>query len=220
MDAWIDWLHAEKLANDQRCAASKPMAHMHAHHDHRTYWLERIRALPLPPKIRIMNGAAAQERAIAAAACAALPEQIELIAGPGCPVCICPEEDVTRRSSWLCRTRRAAGVRRHVARARECAEERAALAGAGEGAGADIRPIASLLEAVRIAEAEHDRTVVLFATGFETTIAPVAAMLMAKPPPIYSCCCPADSRGPRWQCCSSLAKPPLTHWWRRVTWRR
>jgi SOS response regulatory protein OraA/RecX len=36
MDAWIDWLHAEKLANDRRCAASKAKAHMHAHHDHRT----------------------------------------------------------------------------------------------------------------------------------------------------------------------------------------
>jgi hydrogenase nickel incorporation protein HypB len=36
MDAWIDWLHAEKLANDRRCAASKPVAHTHAHHDHRT----------------------------------------------------------------------------------------------------------------------------------------------------------------------------------------
>ena len=58
-------------------------------------WLERIRALPLPPKIRIMNVCGGHERAIAAAGLrTALPEQIELIAGPGCPVCICPEEDV------------------------------------------------------------------------------------------------------------------------------
>ena len=59
------------------------------------HWLERIRALPLPPKVRIMNVCGGHERSIAAAGLrTALPEQIELIAGPGCPVCICPEEDV------------------------------------------------------------------------------------------------------------------------------
>ena len=58
-------------------------------------WLERIRALPLPRRVRIMNVCGGHERAIAAAGLRlALPEQIELIAGPGCPVCICPEEDV------------------------------------------------------------------------------------------------------------------------------
>ena len=147
-------------------------------------WLERIRALPLPPKIRIMNVCGGHERAIAAAGLrTALPEQIELIAGPGCPVCICPEEDVYEAIQLALQERvvlLAFGdmlrVPVNVPKSEPRSLEQA------KAAGADIRPIASPLEAVRIAEAEHDRTVVLFATGFETTIAPVAAMLMAKPP--------------------------------------
>ncbi len=58
-------------------------------------WLERIRALPLPGRVRIMNVCGGHERSITKAGLrAALPESIELIPGPGCPVCICPEEDV------------------------------------------------------------------------------------------------------------------------------
>jgi hydrogenase expression/formation protein HypD len=44
-------------------------------------------------------------------------------------------------------------------------------------AGGDVRPIASPLEAARIAAACPDREVVFFAAGFETTAAPVAAMM-------------------------------------------
>jgi hydrogenase expression/formation protein HypD len=43
--------------------------------------------------------------------------------------------------------------------------------------GADVRPVASPMEVVRLAEQQPDRRVVFFATGFETTTAPVAAML-------------------------------------------
>jgi hydrogenase expression/formation protein HypD len=46
-----------------------------------------------------------------------------------------------------------------------------------KAAGADVRPIASPTEAVRIARADPGRAVVFFAAGFETTTAPVAAML-------------------------------------------
>ena len=44
-------------------------------------------------------------------------------------------------------------------------------------AGADVRPIASPQEAVAIARANPGRAVVFFVAGFETTAAPVAAML-------------------------------------------
>jgi hydrogenase expression/formation protein HypD len=48
--------------------------------------------------------------------------------------------------------------------------------------GADIRPIASPGEAVRIAREAPDRAVVFFAAGFETTTAPVAAMMQEGVP--------------------------------------
>ena len=58
-------------------------------------WLERIRALPLRRRVRLMNVCGGHERSITMAGLrAALPRDVELIPGPGCPVCICPEEDV------------------------------------------------------------------------------------------------------------------------------
>mgnify|MGYP000938545526 FL=1 len=58
-------------------------------------WLERIRALDIASPVRIMNVCGGHERTIAMAGLrSALPPQIELIAGPGCPVCVCPEEDI------------------------------------------------------------------------------------------------------------------------------
>lgn len=58
-------------------------------------WLERIRALALPDNIRLMNVCGGHERAISMAGLrTALPDNIELIPGPGCPVCVCPEEDI------------------------------------------------------------------------------------------------------------------------------
>jgi len=147
-------------------------------------WLQRIRALPLPPKVRIMNVCGGHERAIANAGLRlALPEQIELIAGPGCPVCICPEEDVYEAIQLAVHERvvlLAFGdmlrVPVNVPKSEVRSLEQA------RAAGADVRPIASPLEAVRIAEMQADRTVVFFAAGFETTTAPVAAMLAAGVP--------------------------------------
>ena len=58
-------------------------------------WLARIGDLPLPGPVKIMNVCGGHERTITHAGLrAALPGTIELIPGPGCPVCICPEEDV------------------------------------------------------------------------------------------------------------------------------
>ena len=48
--------------------------------------------------------------------------------------------------------------------------------------GADIRPISSPQEALKIARGNPDRQVVFFVAGFETTMAPVAAMLMEGVP--------------------------------------
>lgn len=147
-------------------------------------WLERIRALDLGEKVRIMNVCGGHERSIAMAGLrGALPGAVELIPGPGCPVCVCPEEDVYD-AIRLALTEHVillafgdmlrVPVNAPKREPRSLEEARAA--------GADVRPIASPLEAVRIARAEPDRTVVFFAAGFETTTAPVAAMLAAGVP--------------------------------------
>lgn len=142
-------------------------------------WLERIHSLPIKNKLRIMNVCGGHERSITMAGLrGALPKQIELIPGPGCPVCVCPEEDVYQaiqlalhENIILVAFGDMLRVPVNVPKADSRSLEQA------KASGADIRPIASPSEAVRIAREHPDRDVVFFAAGFETTTAPVAAML-------------------------------------------
>ena len=135
--------------------------------------------MPLDGPVRIMNVCGGHERSITSAGLrGALPSQVELIPGPGCPVCICPEEDVFEAMQLALNeelTLVAFGdmlrVPVNVPRSEPRSLEQA------KAAGADIRPIASPAEAVAIARQDPERPVVFFAAGFETTTAPVAAML-------------------------------------------
>ena len=147
-------------------------------------WLAKIRALPLDRRVRIMNVCGGHERSITLAGIrSALPQTVELIAGPGCPVCICPEEDVYQAIQLALHAdvilvafgdmlRVPVNVPKGEVRSLEQAK----------ASGADIRPIASPREAVRIARENPGRAVVFFAAGFETTTAPVAAMLLEGVP--------------------------------------
>ncbi len=142
-------------------------------------WLERIRTLNLPGKVRIMNVCGGHERAITMAGLRnVLPEHIELIPGPGCPVCVCPEEDIHQAMQLAMQegvVLLAFGDMLRVPINLPRREIRSLAAARANGA--DVRPIASPVEAVKIARANADREVVFFAAGFETTTAPVAAML-------------------------------------------
>lgn len=147
-------------------------------------WLGRIRALPLTRRVRIMNVCGGHERAITLAGLrGVVPPQIELIPGPGCPVCVCPEEDVHHAMQLALRAnvilaafgdmlRVPVNVPKGEPRSLQQARE----------AGADVRAVASPSEAVRIAREHPQRAVVFFAAGFETTIAPVVAMLLEGVP--------------------------------------
>ena len=147
-------------------------------------WLDRIRSLPLEHKVKIMNVCGGHERSISMAGLrSALPDNIELIPGPGCPVCICPEEDVFEAIQLALNEdiilvafgdmlRVPVNVKKNDTRT--LAEAKAQ--------GADIRPIASPTEAVKLARQHPEMPVVFFAAGFETTTAPVAAMLVEGVP--------------------------------------
>lgn len=147
-------------------------------------WLARIHALGDGRPVRIMNVCGGHERAITLAGLrAALPSHIELIPGPGCPVCVCPEEDVHRAihlaleagvilATFGDMLRVPVNVPKGEPRSLEEARAR----------GARVRPIASPREAVALARGEGRRPVVFFAAGFETTMAPVAAMLLEGVP--------------------------------------
>jgi hydrogenase expression/formation protein HypD len=147
-------------------------------------WLDKIKALPFTRRVRIMNVCGGHERSITMAGLrSALPSNIELIPGPGCPVCVCPEEDVYQAMQLALQEKVilvAFGdmlrVPVNVPKSEPRSLEQA------KAAGADVRPIASPREAVAIAKQNPDRPVVFFAAGFETTTAPVAAMLLEGVP--------------------------------------
>ena len=147
-------------------------------------WLQEMRSLGVERPVRIMNVCGGHERSISAAGLrTVLPGNVELVPGPGCPVCICPEEDVYEAIQLALREDIALVAFGDMLRVPVNApkSEPRSLEQA-KAAGADIRPIASPIDAVRIAESDPSRTVVFFAAGFETTTAPVAAMLAEGAP--------------------------------------
>jgi hydrogenase expression/formation protein HypD len=147
-------------------------------------WLERIRALPLERTVRVMNVCGGHERSITMAGLrGALPTTVELIPGPGCPVCICPEEDIYEAIQIALHepvTLVAYGDMLRVPVNVPKGEVRSL--DQARTAGGDIRPVASPVEALAIANANPDRAVVFFAAGFETTTAPLASLLVQGVP--------------------------------------
>jgi hydrogenase expression/formation protein HypD len=148
------------------------------------HWLEKIQALELPGRIRVMNVCGGHERSVTLSGMrTALPQAIEIIPGPGCPVCVCPEEDIYQAMQLALRDRVilvAFGDMLRVPVNVPKGEPRSLVD--ARAAGAQVRPIASPMEARLIAEQHPDRPVVFFAAGFETTSAPVAAMLVEGVP--------------------------------------
>jgi hydrogenase expression/formation protein HypD len=146
---------------------------------HAQEFLEKIQGLALPGLVRIMNVCGGHERSISMAGLRTLlPETIRLIPGPGCPVCICPEEDIHQAIQWALREpvtlvsfgdmlRVPVNVPRGQVRSLDEAK----------AAGADVRAVASPLDATRIARERPERPVIFHAVGFETTLAPIAAMI-------------------------------------------
>ena len=106
-----------------------------------------------------------------------LPAGIELVHGPGCPVCVTPLETIDRAHAIASRPDvifcsfgdmlRVPGSRGDLLQLKSH--------------GCDVRIVYSPLDAVTIAAANPDRQVVFFAIGFETTAPPNAmAVWMAK----------------------------------------
>jgi hydrogenase expression/formation protein HypD len=100
-----------------------------------------------------------------------LPKNVELVHGPGCPVCVTPLELIEKAI--------VIAARPHVIfcsfgdMLRVPGQDRDLLA--VKSAGGDVRIVYSPLDAVTIAEKHPDKEVVFFAVGFETT-APANAM--------------------------------------------
>ena len=104
-----------------------------------------------------------------------LPPNIELIHGPGCPVCVLPMGRIDDGLAMAAAARRDLHrVRRHDARARRARQPaRAQGARAWTSASSTRRSTRS-----KLARANPDRHVMFFAIGFETTAPSTALTLM------------------------------------------
>jgi hydrogenase expression/formation protein HypD len=142
--------------------------------------LERLVAA-VDGDVRVMHVCGSHEEAIAEFGIrSVLPDGLTVAMGPGCPVCVTDRPEVDEavalaEAGHVVATYgdmiRVPGTEKSLAAARD--------------AGADVRTVYSASEAADIAR-ETDREVVFFATGFETTAAPTAAVLREGPPVNFS----------------------------------
>ncbi len=104
-----------------------------------------------------------------------LPENVELVHGPGCPVCVIP----------MGRVDDGMAIARQDGVIFTCFGDMMRVPGSeqtfleAKAEGADIRMVYSPLDALRLAKANPDRKVVFFAIGFETT-APSTALTLKR----------------------------------------
>ncbi len=104
-----------------------------------------------------------------------LPDEIELVHGPGCPVCVTPLELIDKALDIAARPNVIFTSYGDMLRVPGSGRDMFAV----RAAGADVRVVYSPLDAVKIAQANPDKEVVFFAIGFETT-APANAMAVVQ----------------------------------------
>ncbi|MEM9825056.1 MAG: hydrogenase formation protein HypD [Planctomycetota bacterium] len=100
-----------------------------------------------------------------------LPAEVEMIHGPGCPVCVTPVSIIDQAIAIASRPDVIFCSFGDMLRVPGSKLDLLSV----KGAGGDVRAVYSPLDAVRLAQAHPDREVVFLAIGFETT-APANAM--------------------------------------------
>lgn len=109
-----------------------------------------------------------------------LPKEVEVVAGPGCPVCCVPAREIDEALELIDKgvTIATFGDMLRVPGSDH------SLADA-KADGADVRVVYGISNAVEIAE-KIDNEVVFIAAGFETTAPTTASEILAKPPKNFS----------------------------------
>ena len=110
-----------------------------------------------------------------------LPPWLRLVAGPGCPVCVCPAAEIDLAARLALDRGAVVASFGDVHRV----PSRLSLA-AARARGADCRVVYAVEDALRIAEEEPSREVVFYAVGFETTACTTAAALRRGVPANFS----------------------------------
>ncbi|MCF6268633.1 MAG: hydrogenase formation protein HypD [Melioribacteraceae bacterium] len=94
-----------------------------------------------------------------------LPDKINLIHGPGCPVCVTPLEKIDKALKIASMENVIFTTFGDMMRVPGSRDDLLSV----KADGADVRMVYSPLDALKVAEANPDKKVVFFAVGFETT---------------------------------------------------
>lgn len=139
--------------------------------------LEKIRGINV--KAKFMNVCGTHQDTIVRYSLDTLlePYGIELIAGPGCPICVTTSREYMEAMALAVRGKI---VATYGDAARVRIRGRSLLTLRGEGA--DIRIVYSIDDAVEIAKMNPNRDVVFLAVGFETTAPSTAYTILSDPP--------------------------------------
>ncbi len=136
-------------------------------------------AKEIPEEITLMHVCGTHEYTIAKNGIRGLmPENVKIIPGPGCPVCVCPTSDIdlaielSKRKDIILTT---FGDMLRVPSSTTSLYE-------AKAQGADIRVVYGPHDAVELARKNPDKEVVFFSIGFETTV-PLPAVELANNPP-------------------------------------
>jgi len=106
-----------------------------------------------------------------------LPEKIELVHGPGCPVCVTPLELIDKAQAIASQDNVIFTSYGDMLRVPGSISDLFSI----RASGGDVRVVYSPLDAIKIAQENPSKEVVFFAIGFETTAPPNAmSVLQAK----------------------------------------
>jgi len=110
-----------------------------------------------------------------------LPDNVEVIAGPGCPVCVLPASDIDEAIELTKNgiTVTSFGDLIRVPGTESSLQKAKTLGG-------DVRIVYSLRDAIQMAKKNPDKDFVFFAIGFETTSPSTAIEVLNEPPENFS----------------------------------
>ncbi|MFO7795614.1 MAG: hydrogenase formation protein HypD [Promethearchaeati archaeon] len=114
-----------------------------------------------------------------------LPEDLEIVSGPGCPVCVCPAADIDKAIQLGKRDDTIITSFGDMIRVPATNISLAEL----KAEGADVRIVYGPNDAVKIARENPNKEVIFFAIGFETTVPLIGYEIKNTPPSNFSVIC-------------------------------
>lgn len=123
--------------------------------------------------IKIMHICGTHERTIAKFGIRSLlPKSINILSGPGCPVCVTPEEDI---DAVIILSKKGYNILTYGDMLRVPGSEESLFDARSDGANIDM--VYSIDDAIKIALKNENKKYIFFAIGFETTIPTVACVI-------------------------------------------